>query len=64
MEKQKEREQRILSKINFDRLPFKVEQESWKKLGSNISAFIHQVFKPVIMHNQSYLILTELFFSI
>ena len=45
MEKQKEREQRILSKINFDRLPFKVEKESWKKLGSNISAFIHQVFK-------------------
>ena len=45
MNKQNEREKRRDSKLNFDRLPFKVEPDSWKKLGTNVSAFIHQVFK-------------------
>ena len=45
MDKQKERELRIYSKLNFDKLPFKTNKDDWKKLGPNMSAFIHQVFK-------------------
>jgi len=43
--KQKERDSRIHSKLNFNKLPFKVDQNSWKKLGGDISSFIHHVFR-------------------
>jgi len=45
MNKQDERERNIVSKLNFNRLPFKVDQSSWKTFGGNISAFIHEVFR-------------------
>ena len=45
MNNQEERESRILSKLNFNKLPFKVSEKSWKTFGGNISIFIHQVFK-------------------
>ncbi len=45
MNKQEERDQRIFSKLKFEKLPFKVDELSWKKLGGDVSAFIHEVFK-------------------
>ena len=45
MNKQLEREKRIFSKLNIDRLPFKIDKNVWKTLGVDISSFIHKVFK-------------------
>jgi len=45
MNKHLEREKRIFSKLNFDRLPFKIDKNVWKTLGVDISSFIHKVFK-------------------
>jgi|TARA_B110000971_G_scaffold205689_1_gene228315 hypothetical protein len=45
MSKQEEREKNIFSKVNFEKLPFKVDKNNWKTFGTNISIFLHQVFK-------------------
>jgi len=38
------RDQRIASKLNLEKLPYKLKAESFKSLGAEISSFIHQVF--------------------
>ena len=44
MEKQKLRDARILSKLNLGKLPYKVQDASFKTFGLKISEFIHHVF--------------------
>ena len=45
MSKQEERNKRIFSKLEFNKLPFKVGANGWKTLGANVSALIHQTFE-------------------
>ena len=45
MTKQEERDKRIFSKLKFEKLPFEISGGEWKTLGSNVSNFIHYVFK-------------------
>ena len=42
MTKQNERDQRIYSKLNLDKLPYKLNFDHFKQLGSAISLFIHR----------------------
>jgi hypothetical protein len=39
------REKRIYDQLNFDKLTFKVQPDSSKTLGANISHFLHEIFK-------------------
>ena len=44
MDEQKLRDNRILAKLNLDRLPYKVKDDSFKNLGSDVSEFLHYAF--------------------
>jgi len=44
MEDQKLREINIKSKLNLEKLPYKLDNETFKTLGSEVSNFIHHIF--------------------
>ena len=44
MKEQEIREKRILSRLNLDKLPYKIENNTFKTLGAEVSTFIHYVF--------------------
>tara|TARA_B110000211_G_C13955507_1_gene498106 strand:+ start:232 stop:696 length:465 start_codon:yes stop_codon:yes gene_type:complete len=45
MEEQKLRDKRILSKLDLDKISYKLQKNSFKDLGSEISSFIHFIFE-------------------
>jgi hypothetical protein len=44
MDKQKEREERIYSRLNLNKLPFKLNKENFKILGNAISLAFHEIY--------------------
>ena len=44
MNKQKEREDRIYSELNLNKLPFKLNKENFKTLGNAISLAFHEIY--------------------
>jgi hypothetical protein len=44
MDNQKEREDRIYSKLNLETLPFKLKKENFKVLGNAISLAFHEIY--------------------
>ena len=44
MNEQKLRDKRILSNLKLDKLPFKIQDQSFKKIGSDVSNVIHYAF--------------------
>jgi hypothetical protein len=44
MDNQKEREDRIFSKLNLETLPFKLKKENFKVLGNAISLAFHEIY--------------------
>ena len=44
MEKQKQREKRIFTKLNLEKLPFKLKQENFKILGKSISLAFREIY--------------------
>tara|TARA_B100000787_G_C16124045_1_gene264095 strand:- start:324 stop:797 length:474 start_codon:yes stop_codon:yes gene_type:complete len=52
MDKQKERENRIFSKLRLEKLPFKLEQNSFKILGNAISLTFRQIYKDQVESDQ------------
>tara|TARA_B100000795_G_C22606499_1_gene363336 strand:+ start:101 stop:574 length:474 start_codon:yes stop_codon:yes gene_type:complete len=44
MEKQTQREKRIFTKLNLEKLPFKLEQENFKILGESISLAFREIY--------------------
>ena len=44
MEKQKQREARIFTKLNLEKLPFKLNQENFKFLGKSISLTFREIY--------------------
>jgi len=44
MEKQKQREERIFTKLNLEKLPFKLKQENFKILGKSISLTFREIY--------------------
>jgi len=44
MEKQKQREGRIFTKLNLEKLPFKLKQENFKILGKSISLTFREIY--------------------
>jgi hypothetical protein len=44
MEKQKQREARIFTKLNLEKLPFKLKQENFKILGKSISLAFREIY--------------------
>ena len=44
MEKQKQREERIFTKLNLEKLPFKLNQENFKFLGKSISLAFREIY--------------------
>jgi len=44
MEKQKQREKRIFTKLNLEKLPFKLNQENFKFLGKSISLTFREIY--------------------
>ena len=45
MKEQKLRDERILSKLDLNKLTYKLKEGSFKDLGSEISSFIHLIFE-------------------
>jgi len=45
MDEQKIRDKKILSSLNLEKLPYKLEGDAFKTLGSEVSSFIHFVFE-------------------
>ena len=52
MDKQKEREDRIFSKLNLETLPFKLKKENFKILGSAISLAFHEIYNNQVKSEQ------------
>jgi len=52
MDKQKERENRIFSKLRLEKLPFKLEQNSFKILGNAISLTFRKIYKDQVESDQ------------
>ena len=44
MNKQKEREERVFSKLKLEKLPFKLKQDNFKILGNAISLAFHEIY--------------------
>ena len=44
MDKQKEREERIYSKLKLEKLPFKLKQENFKVLGNAVSLAFREIY--------------------
>ena len=52
MEKQKTREERIYSKLELEKLPFKLKKENFKILGSAISLAFHEIYNNQVKSEQ------------
>ena len=52
MDKQKEREDRIFSKLNLETLPFKLKKENFKVLGNAISLAFHEIYNNQVKSEQ------------
>jgi hypothetical protein len=52
MEKQKERENRIYSKLALEKLPFKLKKENFKILGKAISLAFHEIYNNQVKSEQ------------
>ena len=52
MEKQKEREDRIYSKLALEKLPFKLKKENFKILGNAISLAFHEIYNNQVKSEQ------------
>ena len=52
MDKQKERENRIFSKLRLEKLPFKLEQNSFKILGNAISIIFQKIYNDQVESDQ------------
>ena len=52
MSKQKEREERIYSKLKLEKLPFKLKEENFKILGHAISLTFNQIYNNQIESDQ------------
>jgi hypothetical protein len=52
MDKQKERENRIFSKLRLEKLPFKLEQNSFKILGNAISITFQKIYNDQVESDQ------------
>ena len=52
MSSQKEREDRIYSKLKLDKLPFKLKKENFKVLGNAISLAFHDIYNNQVESEQ------------
>ena len=52
MNKQKEREERIYSKLELEKLPFKLKKENFKILGNAISLAFHEIYNNQVESEQ------------
>ena len=52
MSSQKEREDRIYSKLKLDKLPFKLKKENFKVLGNAISLVFHEIYNNQVESEQ------------
>ena len=52
MSKQKEREDRIYSKLELEKLPFKLKQENFKNLGSAVSLAFREIYNNQVDSKQ------------
>ena len=52
MNKQKEREERIYSKLELEKLPFKLKKENFKVLGNAISLAFHEIYNNQVKSEQ------------
>ena len=52
MNKQKEREDRIYSKLKLEKLPFKLKKENFKNLGNAISLVFHEIYNNQVKSEQ------------
>ena len=52
MQKQKEREDRIYSKLKLEKLPFKLKRENFKTLGNAVSLAFHEIYNNQVKSNQ------------
>ena len=52
MDKQQQREERIFSKLNLEKLPFKLKQENFKVLGNAVSLTFHEIYNSQVKSHQ------------
>jgi hypothetical protein len=52
MQKQKEREDRIYSKLKLEKLPFKLKRENFKTLGNAVSLAFHEIYNIQVKSDQ------------
>ena len=52
MQKQKEREDRIYSKLKLEKLPFKLKRENFKTLGNAVSLAFHEIYNNQVKSDQ------------
>ena len=52
MQKQKEREDRIYSKLKLEKLPFRLKRENFKTLGNAVSLAFHEIYNNQVKSNQ------------
>ena len=52
MRKQKEREDRIYSKLKLEKLPFKLKRENFKTLGNAVSLAFHEIYNNQVKSDQ------------
>ena len=52
MDKQKEREDKIYSKLALEKLPFKLKKENFKILGNAISLAFHEIYNNQVKSEQ------------
>ena len=52
MSKQREREERIFSKLKLEKLPFKLKKENFKTLGNAVSLAFHEIYNNQVKSNQ------------
>ena len=52
MDKQKERENKIYSKLALEKLPFKLKKENFKILGNAISLAFHEIYNNQVKSEQ------------
>ncbi len=52
MNKQKQREERIYSQLNVEKLPFKLKQDNFKILGNAVSLAFHEIYNNQVKSEQ------------
>jgi len=52
MQKQKEREDRIYSKLKLEKLPFRLKRENFKTLGNAVSLAFHEIYNNQVKSDQ------------